>query len=128
LLLTEATEQLSAVTGVPKATLKAAHAEFALMVTLAGAVIVGFVLSTTVTVCVAVAVWPEPSVTVQVTVVVPNGKVEGALLVTDATEQLSEVTGVPSVKPVTAHAAVAFVVMFAGAVIVGFTLSTTVTT
>ena len=128
LLVTEATEQLSAVTGVPKATLKAAQALLALIVTFAGAVIVGFVLSTTVTTWVAVAVLPEPSVTVQVMVVTPNAKVAGALLVTEATEQLSVVTGVPSAKPVTAHAAVAFIVMFAGAVIVGFVLSTTVTT
>src|SRR5438105_15841715 len=41
----------------------------------AGALIVGFVSSTTVTSCVAVAVWPAASVAVQVTVVVPTGKV-----------------------------------------------------
>jgi hypothetical protein len=127
LFTTLATEQLSEVTGVPNATLNAAHALLALIVTFAGAVIVGFVLSITVTVCVAVAVLPEPSVTVQVTVVVPNGNVAGALFTTVATEQLSEVTGVPSAKPVTEHDAVALVVMFAGAVIVGFVLSITVT-
>lgn len=37
--------------------------------------------------------------TVQVTVVVPKGKLTGALLVTFATPQLSEVTGVPNDKP-----------------------------
>jgi hypothetical protein len=128
LFATEATVQLSAVTGVPNATLNAAQALFAFTVTLAGAVMVGFVLSTTVTVCVAVAVRPEPSITVQVIVVVPNEKVEGALFVTLATEQLSAVTGVPNAKPVTAHEAVAFIVIFAGAVMVGFTLSITVIT
>ena len=42
---------------------------------LAGQLITGGVLSTTVTVCVAVAVLPAQSVAVQVTVVVPTGKV-----------------------------------------------------
>ena len=42
-----------------------------------------------------VAVLPEASVTVQITLVVPTGNVAGALLVTDATEQLSFVVGVP---------------------------------
>jgi hypothetical protein len=47
-----------------------------------------------------VAVFPDPSVTVHVTVVVPNGKVAGALLVTAATVQLSAVVGTPSETPV----------------------------
>ena len=53
-------------------------------------------MSFTVTVCVAVAVLPEPSVTVHVTVVVPNGNVAGALFVTLATEQLSDVIAEPN--------------------------------
>ena len=118
---------MSAVTGVPKATLKAAQALFAFTVTLAGAVIVGFVLSITVTVCVAVFTFPLPSVTVHVIVVVPNANVAGALFVTEATEQLSAVTGVPNATPVAAQEAFAFTVMFAGAVIVGKVTSVTVT-
>ena len=71
--------------------------------------------------------FPDPSVTVQVTVVVPNGKVEGALLVTDATEQLSAVTGVPRTTPVALHELLASTVTLDGAVIVGLVASTTVT-
>jgi hypothetical protein len=96
LFVTLATEQLSVVVGVPIFTLNATHDAFALTVTFNGAVIVGFVLSFTVTVCVAVAVLPEPSVTVHVTVVTPNGNVAGALFVTLATEQLSDVIAEPN--------------------------------
>ena len=93
----------------------------------AGATIVGLVLSLTVTVCVAVAVLPELSVTVQITVVVPSGKVPGALFVTEATPQLSAVVGVPSVTPNALHDEFALTVTLAGAVIVGFCVSLTVT-
>ena len=126
LFVTLATEQLSAVVAVPNATLNALHVPFAFTVTFAGAVIVGFVLSFIVTVCVAVAVFPEPSVTVHVTVVVPNGKVAGALFVTLATVQLSAVVAVPKVTVVATQLLSADAVTFAGAVIVGFVLSITV--
>jgi hypothetical protein len=64
--------------------------------------IVGGVVSTTVTVVEAVAVFPEPSFAVNVTVVVPSGNTAGALLTTVTTVQLSvavgngTVTGVPA--------------------------------
>ena len=75
----------------------------------------------------AVAVFPEPSVTVQVTVVTSNGKAAGALLVTEATEQLSVVVGVPKTTLVEVHPILVVPVVAEGAVIVGFTLSVTVT-
>jgi hypothetical protein len=96
-----------------------------------GQVIVGAMLSTTVTVWVAVAVLPDPSVTVQVTVVFPNEKLVGASLVVLDTLQLSEVVGVPRLtfaKAVAHVPASTFTVTDAGAVIVGSILSTTVTT
>ena len=74
--------------------------------------------------------FPLPSVTVQVTVVLPSGKLEGASFVTLATVQLSAVVGVPRVTFVSAVAQVpasTFTVTFAGAVIVGFSASNTVT-
>ena len=91
-----------------------------------GATIVGLVLSTTVTTCVAVAVLPASSVTVQVTVVLPIGKVPGALLVTEATPQLSAVVGAPSVTLKALQAELALTVTAAGAVMVGFCVSFTV--
>ena len=66
-LVVEATLQLSAVVGVPRGTLARAVLQVpasTLTVTAAGAVMVGSMLSTTVTTCVAVAVLPDPSVTV----------------------------------------------------------------
>ena len=72
-LVTLATLQLSAVVGLPKATPVAIQVPAStLTVTSAGQVIVGSILSITVTVWVQVAVLPEPSVTVQVTVVFPK--------------------------------------------------------
>ena len=127
MFVTLATEQLSAVTGVPNATPKATQLAFALTVIAAGAVIVGFIVSVTVTVCVAVAVFPEASVTVHVTVVVPTGNAVGALFVTLAMVQLSVVTGVPKLRLVTVHPVVKVVAIFAGAVITGMMLSITVT-
>jgi len=65
-------------------------------------------------------VLPAASTTVQVTVVVPTGKVAGASLETVATEQLSAAVGVPNETfvaeqvPASTEAATA-----AGAVIVG---------
>ena len=69
-----ATEQLSEVVGVPSAPTVAVQlpaATFTEM--LAGQVIVGAMLSVTVTVCVHVAVLPDPSVAVQTTFVIPSG-------------------------------------------------------
>jgi hypothetical protein len=54
----EAIEQLSNVTGNPKATLYAEQPLLVFTVNAIGAVIVGFVLSITVTVCVAVFTFP----------------------------------------------------------------------
>jgi hypothetical protein len=125
LLVTVATPQLSAVVGVPNTTVVAAQFASAEATMFAGATIVGFVLSITLTVCVAVAVLPAPSVTVHVTVVVPNGKVAGALLLTDATEQLSAVAGVPKFAITASHDAFAFTVSASGATIVGLMSSTT---
>ena len=126
LLVTEATEQLSPVVGVPKANPVAVQAVLVVVTIAAGAVIVGTTLSLTVINCVAVAEFPAPSVTVQVTVVFPSGKVAGALFVTEATEQLSPVVGVPRANPVAVQAVLVVVTIAAGAVIVGSTLSFTV--
>jgi hypothetical protein len=126
LFTTLATEQLSAVTGVPKDTPVAVHAVFVLTVIAAGAVIVGTTLSVTVITCVAVAVLPAASNTVQVTVVFPTVKILGALFVTLATVQLSDVTGVPIEIPVAVHPVFVFTETFAGAMIVGRTVSITV--
>ena len=68
-----------------------------------------------------------PSVTVQITVVLPRGKVAGALLVTEATLQLSEVTGVPKATPVAVQPVLVTVVTLTGQAITGATLSFTIT-
>ena len=60
-------------------------------------------LSVTVTVCVHVAIFPLASVAVQVTVVVPFGKAEGALFDTVTFVQLSLTEGVPKFTPVAVH-------------------------
>jgi hypothetical protein len=74
LLATEATEQLSAVVGVPnEATVASQEAASAFTLIAAGQVIVGFWVSVTVTTCEQVAVNPLASVTVHVTVVEPVG-------------------------------------------------------
>ena len=127
LLVTEATEQLSAVVGVPRTTPVAVQAEFVVAATFDGAVMVGFTLSVTFTVWVAVVLFPEPSVTVQVTVVLPKGKVVGALLVTEATEQLSAVVGVPRTTPVAVQAVFVVAATFDGAVMLGLIVSSTIT-
>merc|ERR1711965_59985 len=80
LFVGEPTLQLSAAVALPSVTLVASQVPAStLTVTAAGAVMVGSILSTTVTVC--VAVFPDPSVTVHITVVFPSGKVPGALFV-----------------------------------------------
>ncbi len=61
----------------------------------------GGVLSTTVTACVAVAVLPAGSVAVQVTVVVPTGKVFPVGERVTVTEQLSLAMGAPSAASLT---------------------------
>ena len=57
----------------------------------------------------------------------PNGNTDGALFVTEATEQLSAVMAVPKTTPVAVQPELVFTVTFAGAVIVGKIKSTTVT-
>ena len=126
------TAQLSAVTGVPNVTFAAAALHWpasTFTVTSAGAVIVGSMLSTTVTVCVAVTSLPLGSTAVHVTVVVPTGKLLGASLDV-VTLQLSAAVGLPRVTFAASalHApASTFTVTLAGAVSVGSILSTTVT-
>lgn len=58
----------------------------------------------------------------------PNGKVAGALLVTEATPQLSEVTGVPSATPVAVQPALVVAVTLIGQVIAGKVMSVVVPT
>jgi len=65
---------------------------------------------------------PELSVTVHVTVVDPVLKVNGALLLTDATEQLSETTGEP-IDPENRHPMFGKVDTAGGQAIVGSVLS-----
>jgi hypothetical protein len=127
LLVTLATEQLSVAIGVPKATLVTEQVLPEFNVIADGAIITGLTLSVTTTVCVAVALFPEASVTVQVTIVVPVKKVVGALLTTLATEQLSDVVGVPKLTLNATHPSFAVKATFVGAVIVGNSVSTTVT-
>ena len=72
--MVDATEQLSAVVGVPSDTPVALQElASAFTLTAAGQVMVGFWVSVTVTTWVQVAVLPLASVTVQVTVVIPVG-------------------------------------------------------
>ena len=84
LFVTLATEQLSAVVGVPRATLVAVQAVFVVAFTVAGAVIVGLTLSVTVTVAVPVATFPFVSTTLKTTVLAPilaQVKLLGATLI-----------------------------------------------
>src|SRR6266436_1579375 len=98
-LVTLAPLQMLLVIGEPSGTPEAEHEPLSVpTLTGAGQVIVGGWLSTT-TVCWQVLLLPCTSTTVQVTVLVPTGKVAGALLVTLATPQLSDVLGVPSATP-----------------------------
>src|SRR5439155_911876 len=104
LLVTVTVPQLSPTVGVPRVTLVAPHrpAE-AFTVTRAGQEMVGSCVSLTMTVCGQVALLPWLSVTVQITVFVPTGKSEGALLVTVTGPQLSATVGVPRVTLVAPH-------------------------
>lgn len=63
---------------------------------------------------------PLLSVTVQVTVVVPTGKIVGASLVTVSTPQLSVVVGDPITRPAAPQSpGVVFALISAGQVMVG---------
>src|SRR5882724_11624449 len=129
LLVTVTGPQLSATIGVPRVTLVAPHrpAE-ALTVTRAGQEMVGGCVSLTITVCGQVTLLPWLSVTVQITVLVPTGKSEGALLVTVTGPQLSATVGVPKVTLVAPHRpAEALTVTSAGQEIVGSCISLTMT-
>jgi hypothetical protein len=98
------TVQLSVVIGVPKNTPLAVQVPASeLTVTAVGQLIVGSSRSFTVTICSQVALLPEPSVTVQVTVVLPKGKIAGALFEIFATVQLSDDKGVPKITPLAVH-------------------------
>src|SRR5437763_3779799 len=80
------------------------------------------------TVCGHVALLPWLSVTVQITVLVPTGKSEGALLVTVTGPQLSATVGVPRATLVAPHRpAEALTVTRAGQEIVGSWVSLTIT-
>jgi len=73
-----------------------------------------------------VDVFPEPSVTVQTTLVTPNGNAKGALLVIEATLQLSDVTGSPKTTPIAVQALFVVIATFVGHVIFGEIVSKTV--
>ena len=126
LFVTLATEQLSEVAGVPKETFNAKQPLLVVVVTANGAVIVGIVVSLTVTVCVLIVTFPDPSVAVQVTVVTPIGYVAGALLINVTVVQLSVATGAVN-ETVAVHPNPAVAVIATGVVKFGAVLSTTVT-
>jgi hypothetical protein len=123
-LLTLATPQLSEVEGVPRLTPVAVQPVFVVAFTVAGQVIVGFILSVTVTVWLHWLILPIPSATVQVTVELPTGYDDGALFVTLATHTLSLPVAEPRFTPVAVQPE--FVVAFtvAGHVIFGCVTST----
>src|SRR6185369_3381270 len=128
LLVMLATAQTSPVTGVPRATLVAPQPELAAVTISAGQVMVGIVGWLTTTSCWQMAMFPLLSVTVQVTRLVPAGKMAGALFVTDATpEQLSVVTGVPSATLVALHPELADTTTLGGQVMAGGVRSRTTT-
>src|SRR6516225_73855 len=97
--------QLSDAVGVPSATLVAPHRPGeATIVTSAGQEIVGGSVSLTITVCGQLRLLPALSVTVQITMLVPTGKLTGASLVTvNVPPQLSATVGVPRTTLVAAH-------------------------
>jgi len=80
----------------------------------------------TVTVCAQVLELPAASTAVQVTVVLPIGKLLGALLLTVTELQLSETLGVPRVTPVATHwPTFALTVTVPGQVMLGAAVSRT---
>ena len=127
LFVTDATEQLSAVTGDPRATVAKQEPASVVAVMFDGQAMLGAWLSVTVTVWVQVLLFPAASTTVQVTVVTPIGKVAGALFVTNATAQLSDVTGDPRATVAKQSPASVVAVMFDGQAMLGASLSDTVT-
>ena len=129
LLLTSSMLQLSDTVGCPSSTSSAESSSASiLMVMFAGAVISGSSSSTTITVCSAVASLPLTSITVHITVFVPKGKTSGALLLNDRTSQLSETSGSPrSISPDSQPLVTVRVLTVGGAMMVGSSLSTTVT-
>ena len=93
-----------------------------------GGVILGEMLSSTVTRWKETEVLLAKSETLQVTVVVPIGYIFGALLDTLPTVQLSEVVGLPKITPVASHEFISVVTTTsAGGVISGAIVSDTVT-
>ena len=115
------TLQLSAMVGLDVPNVALHKPNDAVVFRLAGQVIVGFSTSVTVTFWLQVAVLPDPSVTVQVTTVTPIGYTAGPLLVTEATPQLSAVTGAPNTTPLAVQiVGSVFTATSAGQVIVGF--------
>src|SRR5437867_1658577 len=88
LLTTLAREQLSAAVTVKVTLLRLQRPASALNTRLGGHVIVGAVVSRTITRCAQLLLLPLVSVTVQVTRFVPAAKLAGALFVTLATAQL----------------------------------------
>jgi hypothetical protein len=127
-LMDTAAEQLSdavppAVVKAPRVVIPAGTSAAQVTDVADGAVIDGLASSVTVTSCSAVSVLPAASVTVHITVVLPRGKDEGALLVTLNTEQLSEVCGEPSITFVEVQPSFVVPAAVGGAEIVGFTKS-----
>src|SRR6185503_15370285 len=124
-----ATPQLSLTVGLPRLTLVAAHRPLlAVTVLRGGQLMFGGWVSVTMTVWTQVAVLPLTSRTVQVTKLVPTGKLAGALLVMLATPQLSLTVGVPRLTFVAAHRPLLAVTLTkAGQVMLGGWVSVTMT-
>ena len=122
-LVTEAMVQLSDVIGDPIARVAKHWLASAAVVRSAGQVMAGASSSLTVTNCSQVVLFPAASTTVQVTVVTPIRKVAGASFETDATAQLSAVTGVPRATVAKQSPASVVAVMFEGQAMLGTSLS-----
>ena len=109
-------EQVPPVVGPPKSTLEAVHMFGSVeTVTGAGQDTKGGSLSMTVTTCVQASKFPKASVAVQVTMVVPMGKLVGASLVIVTLLQLPEMVGLPSATPVAMHVPGSVVTVISGA-------------
>src|SRR5437867_1044491 len=127
LLVTLATPQLSLTPGLANGGSHAQVISSGIVTITSEQVITGGWLSTTTTCCVQVELLPLASEAVQTTKFVPTGKLLGALLPTNA-PQLSLAAAVPNTTPVALHwPALAFVVTFAGQLMVGAVTSCTVT-
>ena len=101
-------------------------APLASIVMLSGAVMLGAVVSTTVTVCVAVAELPDESVAVHVITVSPSGNVSGESLVIASTWIISYVVA-PPISTTVFEMPVASTITSDGATISGIVVSITVT-